>query len=81
MDFADDLAMLPSIHQQMKEKRTKLAATSTQVGLNIHKVKSKILRAIKFIHPHIRVALLTNKVEQMQTSKQELAKSEHHSSN
>ncbi|VDP32498.1 unnamed protein product [Schistosoma mattheei] len=44
LDFADDLTLLSHTHQQMQEKTTSVAATSTAVGLNIHKGKSKILR-------------------------------------
>ncbi|VDO92611.1 unnamed protein product [Schistosoma curassoni] len=39
LDFADDLALLSQLQQQMQEKSTNVAA----VGLNIHKGKSKIL--------------------------------------
>ena len=45
LDFADDLALLSSSHQQMQEKTSKLAVILTQVGLNIHKGKTKILKA------------------------------------
>ena len=44
LDFADDLALLSSSHQQMQEKTSKLAVISPQVGLNIHKDKTKILK-------------------------------------
>ena len=44
LDFADDLALLSSSHQQMQKKTSKLAVTSAQVGLNIHKGKTKILK-------------------------------------
>ncbi|XP_076452167.1 uncharacterized protein LOC143287768 [Babylonia areolata] len=44
LDFADDLALLSHSHQQMQDKTTELAATSSQVGLNIHKGKTKILK-------------------------------------
>ena len=44
LDFADDLALLSSSHQQMQEKTAKLAVISAQVGLNIHKGKTKILK-------------------------------------
>ncbi|VDO63684.1 unnamed protein product [Schistosoma curassoni] len=40
LDFADDLALLSHIQQQIQEKTTSAAA----VGINIHKGKSKILR-------------------------------------
>ena len=45
LDFADDLALLSHNQQQMQEKTTILAATSTQVGLRIHKDKTKVMRA------------------------------------
>ena len=44
LDFADDLALLSHSHQQMQDKTTELAAVSLQVGLNIHKGKTKVLR-------------------------------------
>lgn len=42
LDFADDL--LSHSHQQMQDETTELAATSAQVGLKIHKGKTKILK-------------------------------------
>ncbi|VDO63845.1 unnamed protein product [Schistosoma margrebowiei] len=44
LDFADDLALLSQLQQQMQEKTIRAAAASTTVGLNIHKAKSEILR-------------------------------------
>ncbi|XP_076442804.1 uncharacterized protein LOC143281480 [Babylonia areolata] len=44
LDFADDLALLSHNHQKMQDKTTELAATSSQVGPNIHKGKTKILK-------------------------------------
>ena len=44
LDFADDLALLSHSHQQMQDKTTELAATSSQVGLKIHEGKTKILK-------------------------------------
>ncbi|KAL3877822.1 hypothetical protein ACJMK2_035466 [Sinanodonta woodiana] len=44
LDFADDLALLSHSQQQMQDKTNILAATSAQVGLNIHKDKTKILK-------------------------------------
>ena len=44
LDFADDLALLSHSRQQMQEKTTILADTSSQIGLNIHKRKSKVLK-------------------------------------
>ncbi|VDP67647.1 unnamed protein product [Schistosoma mattheei] len=43
LDFADDLALLSQMQQQMQEKTTSVAANSAAVDLNIHKGKSKIL--------------------------------------
>ncbi|VDP82782.1 unnamed protein product [Schistosoma curassoni] len=43
LDFADDLALLSQMQQQM-QKTTSVASASAAVGLNIHKGKSKILR-------------------------------------
>jgi len=42
LDFAEDLALLPHIHQQIQEKISELAAISSRLGLNIHKCKTKI---------------------------------------
>ncbi|VDP50743.1 unnamed protein product [Schistosoma curassoni] len=44
LDFADDLALLPHMQQQMQEKTTSVAADSVVVCLNINKEKRKILR-------------------------------------
>ncbi|XP_073695611.1 uncharacterized protein [Garra rufa] len=44
LDFADDLALLSHSQQQMQEKTSVLAVTSSQVGLNIHTEKTKILK-------------------------------------
>lgn len=44
LDFADDLALLSHTQQQMQEMTTSVADTSAQIGLNIHKGKSKILK-------------------------------------
>ncbi|VDP32855.1 unnamed protein product [Schistosoma margrebowiei] len=41
LDFADDLALLSHMQQQMQEKTTSVAVA---VGINIHKGKSKILK-------------------------------------
>ncbi|CAH2330133.1 Hypothetical predicted protein [Pelobates cultripes] len=45
LDFANDLALLSHSQQQMQEKISVLAATSAQVGLIIHKEKTKILKS------------------------------------
>ncbi|VDP33340.1 unnamed protein product [Schistosoma margrebowiei] len=44
IDFADDLALLSQTQQQMLEKTNSVAAASVEVGLNIHKARSKIPR-------------------------------------
>ena len=44
LDFADDLALLSHSHNQMQDKTTRLENISAQVGLNIHRGKTKILR-------------------------------------
>lgn len=44
LDFADDLALLSHTHQQMQDKTTRVAAASSQVGLNINKEKTKVLK-------------------------------------
>ena len=44
LDFADDLALLSHNQQQMQDKTNKVAAKSAQVGLNIHKDKTKLMR-------------------------------------
>nr|KAG5710957.1 hypothetical protein BaRGS_013691 [Batillaria attramentaria] len=44
LDFADDLALLSHNQQQMQDKTTELATTSSQVGLKIHGGKTKILK-------------------------------------
>ncbi|VDP40868.1 unnamed protein product [Schistosoma margrebowiei] len=44
LDFADDLALLSHMHQQMQKRTTSVAPTLAAVCLNIHKGKNKILR-------------------------------------
>ncbi|VDP50654.1 unnamed protein product [Schistosoma curassoni] len=44
LDFADYLALLSQLQQQMQEKTNSVATASAAVGLNIHKEKSNILR-------------------------------------
>ncbi|VDO91278.1 unnamed protein product [Schistosoma curassoni] len=39
LDFADGLALLSQMQQQIREKMSSVAAASTAVGLNIHKGK------------------------------------------
>ena len=45
LDFADDLALLSHSHQQMQEKTELLNAVSTQIGLNINRSKTRIMKA------------------------------------
>ena len=42
--FADDLALLSHTQQQMQEKTNDVATTSAQIGLNIHRGKTKVLK-------------------------------------
>jgi len=44
LDFADDLALLSHSQQQMQDKTNVVAALSSQVGLNIHKEKTKVIK-------------------------------------
>jgi hypothetical protein len=44
LDFADDLALLLHTQQQMQEKTNIVAVTSSRLGLNIHKGKSRVLK-------------------------------------
>ncbi|CAH2306597.1 Hypothetical predicted protein, partial [Pelobates cultripes] len=44
LNFADDLILFSHSQQQMQEKISMLAAKSAQVGLIIHKEKTKILK-------------------------------------
>ncbi|CAH2249539.1 Hypothetical predicted protein [Pelobates cultripes] len=46
-DFAYYLALLSHSQQQMQDKISVLTATSAQVGLIIHKEKTKILKILK----------------------------------
>ncbi|VDO94353.1 unnamed protein product [Schistosoma curassoni] len=89
LDFADDLTLLSQTQQQMKEKMNSVAAA---VGLNIHKVKSKILRYntactnlvtidgdLEDVNAlHIWAASLTNRVDLMQMWRRGLAKQKQH---
>ena len=43
-DFADDLALLSHIHEQMKEKTDMLNCVSAQTGLNINMNKANIIK-------------------------------------
>ena len=44
LDFPEDLALLSHSRQQMQEKTSSLAAYASQVGLQIHPHKTKILK-------------------------------------
>ena len=44
LDFADDLALLSHTHRQMQDKTLRLEDLSAQVGLKIHRNKTKVLR-------------------------------------
>ena len=44
LDFADDLALLSHTQHQMQEKTNIVSATSTRLGLTIHRGKSKVLK-------------------------------------
>jgi len=45
LDFADDLALLSHSNQQMQEKTEQLNTVSTQLGLNINRSKTEIMKA------------------------------------
>ena len=45
LDFANDLALLSHSHQQMQEKTELLNTVSTQLGLNINRSKTRIMKA------------------------------------
>ena len=45
LDFADDLALLSHSHQQMQEKTELLNTVSTQLGFNINRSKTRIMKA------------------------------------
>ena len=44
LDFADDLVLLSHTHKQMQDKTSAVAEYSRQVGLNIHRGKTKTMR-------------------------------------
>ncbi len=44
LDYADDIALLSHSHQQMQFKTDEFARISKNVGLNVHKGKTKILK-------------------------------------
>ncbi len=44
LDFADDLDLLSHTQQQMQEKTNTFAETSTSLGFNINREKSKVLK-------------------------------------
>lgn len=57
LDFADDLALLSHTRQQMQEKINSTAATSAQLGLNISKQKTKILKVNNTNNDPVQLAL------------------------
>ena len=65
LDFADDLALLSHTHQQMQAKTNKIAAISSQVGLNINRKKTKVLRSNT--HHSESVQLGTEPLEDIET--------------
>ena len=44
LDFVDDHALLSQVHQQMQETKELLNTASTQLGLNINRSKSRIIK-------------------------------------
>jgi hypothetical protein len=44
LDFADDLALMSHSYQRMQEKTNVVSAIAMEIGLNINKDKSKILK-------------------------------------
>ena len=44
LDFVDDLALLSHNHHQMQDKTTSMMDISAQVGLSIHKHKTKVMK-------------------------------------
>ena len=44
LDFADDLALLSHNYNQMQDKTTRLATTSTGTGLKINKKKTELVK-------------------------------------
>ena len=47
LDFAEDLALSSHSYNQMLGKTSVLETTAQQVGLNIHRRKTKVLRVSK----------------------------------
>ena len=65
LDFADDLALLSHNHQQMQEKISELAATSSRVDLHVHSGKTKVLKVnAESMEP---VTLEVNEIEEVET--------------
>ena len=85
LDFADDLALISHSHQQMQEKTELLNTVSTQLGLNINRSKTSILKANTknnnpITHSHTWAIQSTNMEAQKKMSKQGYRKQELHSS-
>ena len=56
LDFADDIALLSHNQQQMQEKTKDVATFSAQLGLNINKSKTKIMKINPSNHEHVHLA-------------------------
>ncbi|KAK2180266.1 hypothetical protein NP493_448g00014 [Ridgeia piscesae] len=96
LDVADDLALLSHSHQQMQEKTELLNTVSTQLGLNINRSKTRIMKANTKNnnpitmngdpleetenHSHTWAVQSTKMEAQKKTSKQGYRKQELHSS-
>ena len=95
MDFADDLALLSHKHQQMQDKVKDLQETSSKVGLNIHKGKTKLLKvnnnsirpvilegeALEEVESFKYLGSIVDKLGRMKMSESELVKQRHYSYN
>ena len=94
LDFADDLALLSHSHQQMQEKTELLNTVSTQLGLNINRSKTRIMKVntkndnpitmngepLEETDSFTWAVQSTNMEAQQKTSKQGYRKQELHSS-
>ena len=95
LDFADDLGLLSHSHKQMQEKTEQLNTVSIQLGLNINRSKTKIMKAntknnnpitlngeqLEETDSFTYLGSTINKMEaQKKMSKQEYRKQELHSS-
>ena len=55
LDFADDLALLSHTHRQMQEKTNSVKDSSAQIGLNINRGKTKVLKINTTITESVRL--------------------------